>query len=431
MSGVEQLTAITTANRRTRQGGIPSFCTAHPDTLSAIFRASAEGSDSVLVEATCNQVNQFGGYTGMTAVDFRRFVNGLATDVGLDPARIILGGDHLGPNPWKKEPSAAAMAKARELVRSFVAAGYSKIHLDATMACADDGGLDEDEMAARAADLCAVAEEAAAGRPLVYVIGTEVPVPGGEASTVDTLAVTTPAAVAATYAVHREAFAKLSLGDAFDRIVAVVVQPGIDFANDRVFPFDPVKARGLSGSLDQLPGVIFEAHSTDYQSRQALAELVANHFAILKVGPELTFAYREAIVAMAHIEERLAVARPSQALPLVLSVMDENPAQWRDYLAPGDNAETAKLFGLSDRIRYYWPNPRIAAAVAALRANIDASTPPIGLLSQYVGGWYVGSADASGLSISEQVIQAKVGSVVAKYRRACRMDEPSAGHAAR
>ena len=418
MTGVEHLAAISTTNRRTGRGGITSFCTAHRDVLRSIFRASAAEGNPVLVEATCNQVNQFGGYTGMTAVDFRDFVHGLAAEAGLDRDRIILGGDHVGPNPWKKEPYAAAMAKARDLVRSFVAAGYSKIHLDASMRCTDDDMLGEEQMAERAADLCAVAEEAAAGQPLAYVIGTEVPVPGGEAGAVDSLAVTVPSAVATTYAVHRRAFAKRGREAAFARIIAVVVQPGVDFANDRVFPFDPAKARDLSRSLEFLPAVVFEAHSTDYQSRQALSELVANHFAILKVGPELTFAYREAIVAMAHIEQRLGVSRPSQALSLILDVMDDNPAQWRDYLAPGDNAETAKLFGLSDRIRYYWPNPRIAASVAALRANIDASTPPLGLLSQYVGG-YVGRADAAALALSERIIQAKVGSVVAKYRRAC------------
>ena len=37
----------------------------------------------LLVEATCNQVNQDGGYTGMRAADFRSFVTGLAAARGL------------------------------------------------------------------------------------------------------------------------------------------------------------------------------------------------------------------------------------------------------------------------------------------------------------------------------------------------------------
>jgi tagatose-1,6-bisphosphate aldolase non-catalytic subunit AgaZ/GatZ len=35
----------------------------------------------VLIEATCNQVNQDGGYTGMTPADFRRFVEDIAARV--------------------------------------------------------------------------------------------------------------------------------------------------------------------------------------------------------------------------------------------------------------------------------------------------------------------------------------------------------------
>src|SRR6185369_12172791 len=104
--------------------------------------------------------------------------------------KIILGGDHLGPNAWQKEPAKVAMEKALELVRSCVLAGYTKLHLDTSMRCADDatdahGALNEQTITERAADMCAAAEAAYAQLPAgvpapVYVIGTEVPVPGGE-----------------------------------------------------------------------------------------------------------------------------------------------------------------------------------------------------------------------------------------------------------
>ena len=67
----------------------------------------------MLIEATCNQVNQEGGYTGMTPADFRGFVEAIAARVGFDPSRIILGGDHLGPNPWKQLPAEEALAARR------------------------------------------------------------------------------------------------------------------------------------------------------------------------------------------------------------------------------------------------------------------------------------------------------------------------------
>ena len=92
----------------------------------------------VLFEATCNQVNQDGGYTGMTPADFVNFVRGIAQRVGFDAARIVLGGDHLGPNPWTASRADAAMAKAEVMVAAYVAAGFRKIHLDCSMSCAGD-----------------------------------------------------------------------------------------------------------------------------------------------------------------------------------------------------------------------------------------------------------------------------------------------------
>ena len=94
--------------------------------------------DDVLIEGTSNQVNQFGGYTGMRPADYKEFVLGLADKVNFPRERVILGGDHLGPLVWCKEPEESAMAKARDLVREYVLAGYKKIHLDTSMRLGDD-----------------------------------------------------------------------------------------------------------------------------------------------------------------------------------------------------------------------------------------------------------------------------------------------------
>ena len=72
------------------------------------------------------------------------------------------------------------MAKAEALVRSYVAAGFAqdpprRQHGLRRRPRAAAAGADR---APRARRLCRAAEAAAGGRP-VYVIGTEVPVPGG------------------------------------------------------------------------------------------------------------------------------------------------------------------------------------------------------------------------------------------------------------
>ena len=57
--------------------GITSVCSAHPLVIEATLRhAAAHAAPFVLIEATSNQVNQDGGYTGMTPAAFRDFVAG-------------------------------------------------------------------------------------------------------------------------------------------------------------------------------------------------------------------------------------------------------------------------------------------------------------------------------------------------------------------
>ena len=405
---------IIAASRAGRHSGIPSYCTAHPETLRAIFRCYRDNTKPILIEATCNQVNQDGGYTGMKPVDFREFVFALAREADVDTARIILGGDHLGPNPWKSAPASEAMAKARDLVRCYVEAGFTKLHLDASMACADDHALVEVDMAARASELCTIAEQHAEGRELLYVIGTEVPIPGGETEVLAGLTVTKPEAALRTFNLHHATFAKRGLDAAFARVIGIVVQPGVDFGNSQIFSFDKAKAASLAATIEQIPNAVFEAHSTDYQTPHALRELVASHFAILKVGPELTAAYRETVVAMACIEDRLPIAVKSNIMAVIAKVMDANPKYWQGYIANDARTELMKIYGLSDRIRYYWPNTAIQDALKILRFNIDRASGEIGLIAQFVK-----LPEQSGLPLSQEIIQSRVSAVVNKYASAC------------
>jgi len=185
------------------------------------------------------------------------------------------GGDHLGPNPWKSEPAAQAMDKARELVRLYVEAGFTKIHLDASMACGGEPNPSFELVAERAADLCAVAEAHAPDpEKLIYIIGTEVPIPGGETDEPDALDVTSVARFRDTIQTHRDAWAARGLDAAWSRIVSVVTQPGVDFGHTSIYPFVPEKAVPLSEAILSEENLTFEAHSTDYQSTQALADLV-------------------------------------------------------------------------------------------------------------------------------------------------------------
>lgn len=295
-------------NREKGQGGTYAVCSAHPAVIDAAIRQSVDDDSVLHVESTSSQVNQFGGYTGSTPSQFAQQIRAAAQKAGLPPDRVLLGGDHLGPFPWKNESSNVALAKACNLVHDCVLAGYQKIHLDASMACADDptAGPPEKIVARRAAILCKAAENAFQklppdSSPLVYVVGTEVPAPGGESLDAQAPAVTTADHVHQSLETFRSAFAQQQVSDAWERVIALVVQPGVEFGSNAVFGYDAAKAQSLSAALALHPGIVFEAHSTDYQTGPALRQMVRDHFAILKVGPWLTFAYREALLALSEM----------------------------------------------------------------------------------------------------------------------------------
>lgn len=357
------------------------------------MRCTAPTPLPLLIEATCNQVNQDGGYTGMTPAAFRRFVEEIAVRTGFPLERLILGGDHLGPNPWKSLPADQAMAKAEVMIRAFAAAGFTKLHLDCSMGCAGEPvALDDAQTAARAARLAAAAEAARTqgGIAPVYIIGTEVPIPGGAMEEIEGLELTSPDAALTTFEVHRRAFADAGQQDAFTRVVGLVVQPGVEFGNHNVIDYDSAAARDLSAALARMPGLVFEAHSTDYQTRAALTALVRDGFAILKVGPGLTFVLREALYGLDAIAEELFPGQRGRTLRQAMeAVMLDAPGNWDRYYH-GSDAERAlqRHFSYSDRIRYYWPQPAAEQAVGELFALLDGVDLPETLVAQYLGGLY-------------------------------------------
>ena len=410
------MTPIQTLIARNRAGeaiGLPCFCTANEHVLRAVLAYAAKTGFPTVIEATCNQVNQDGGYTGMTPQAFMTWLTGMAQDAGVQMDQLILGGDHLGPNPWKSEPIAQAMEKARELVRMYVQAGFTKIHLDASMACGGEPNPTFAQIAERAADLCAAAEAHAPDpSKLIYIIGTEVPIPGGETEEPDTLDVTSVARFHDTIQTHREAWAARGLDGAWGRIVSVVTQPGVDFGHTSIYPFAPDKAAPLSEAIRSEDGLTFEAHSTDYQSTPALADLVKAHFFFLKVGPELTFRFREAIWALATLEDHLGLSNRSNIKEVVTAQMTANPGHWQDYYSGTDaDLATLRVFSYSDRIRYYWTDPKVSAALDRLITTLENLDLPETIVSQAFMGLDFGDMPTD----PSWLIAAHVQRCVARY----------------
>jgi len=432
--GVPGLRDVVRAQDRGESLGLPAVCSAHPWVLDAAFAVAAAGGAPVLVESTCNQVNPDGGYTGQTPSDFAASVLRRAEVAGVPADRLVVGGDHLGPHPWRHRPADEAMGMARELVRQCVRAGYAKLHLDASMRLGDDppppGSPPSAEVvSARAAELCQAAEaarkDAPAGTPApVYVIGTDVPPPGGETADSVPPAVTTVEDLDQTLTLARRAFAARGLDDAWARVVAVVVQPGVDFTATRVFDYDRAKAACLRAALDRRGGLVFEAHSTDHQPEAALRALVEDRFAILKVGPALTFALRRALFALEAVEREWMGGRRGVSLSGVRdsleAAMDADPRHWSEHHhGDRESLRALRALGYSDRVRYYWSVPVVQAAVERLFANLRAAPPPLPLVAQHLPVEYDAVRQGQATPSPEGLVRRAVTEALRPYGRAC------------
>jgi D-tagatose-1,6-bisphosphate aldolase subunit GatZ/KbaZ len=420
------------------RAGIWSCCSANRFVLEAAMEQAAADDAPVLVESTSNQVNPEGGYTGQTPAAFAAFVKDVARSQGFRWERVLLGGDHLGPHPYRALPAADAMAKARDLVRQCVLAGYGKIHLDASMRLGGDPGaadtpVDPEVVTERAADLCAAAEEAHARLPAgapapAYVIGTDVPPPGGETAGAGPPSPTSRDDAERTVRLSRQAFGRRGLEAAWERVVAVVVQPGVEFSDTRVFDYDRDRSAALRDLIRGLPGLVFEAHSTDYQRPHCLRAMVEDRFAILKVGPWLTFAFREAVLALEALETEWLGGRAGVTLSAVRRVLDgameAQPEHWRGHhQGTVEEVRALRTFGFSDRVRYYWPAPEVGASVARLLANLRAMPAPLPLVSQHLPLQYDAIRAGEIPATPEGIVRHKIREVTRVYGRACARPE--------
>lgn len=409
--------------------GLTSVCSANLYVIKAAILNAKKYNQILLIESTSNQVDQFGGYTGITPNQFRKLVFNLANDLTFPIENLILGGDHLGPNRWQNENSNSAMHKAKDQMAAYISAGYTKIHLDASMKCADDGSekvpLDPSVVAERSAILCKIAEETFSNSANnievpVYIIGTDVPPPGGTKEDNNQISITSAKEVEQTIELTKKAFEKYSLQDAWNRVVAVVVQPGVEFGEEVVFDYDRKKSRELVKVIENYPNIVYEAHSTDYQKKELLKQMVEDHFGFLKVGPWLTFAFREAVFALALIEKELLSSKRGIILSNLLDVVDERmtnfPKYWEKYYNFSEQENKLKRkYSYSDRIRYYWADKIVNESLLRLIHNLTENKIPHILLSQYLPAEYFAVREGVVSENPEEIILHKISNVLELY----------------
>lgn len=410
------------------QTGAFSVCTANPLVLRSSMMHAKKHNYVVVIEATANQVNQFGGYTGMQPQDYADLIENIRREVGLAKEQIILGGDHLGPLTWQNLPESEAMENAKVLVSAFTRAGFTKIHLDTSMRVADDdqtAALDVRVCARRGAILANCVAAAYAERKAenpdavkpVLVIGSEVPIPGGSQEHEDSITPTAPEEFRRQYQVFQEEFEKA--GAPFEDVVAFVVQPGVEFGDDFAFQYNRENAASLCAAVKDYAPLVFEGHSTDYQTTQSLSRMVEDGIRILKVGPALTFGLREALFLLEECEAiMVGEENRSGVKTAILAEMDADPKYWKKYYQ-GTPEEIAykKLFSYSDRCRYYLPARSITEAIDKLLAN--TVHVPQALICQYFPRQYEKVINGEIGDSGEALLLDRVGNWFDIYATAC------------
>ena len=413
--------------------GIFSVCCSNQYVIEAAMQKLLNKNIPLLVEATANQVDQFGGYTGMKPKEYVKYIYSIADKVGFPKERINLGGDHLGPLTWRMINPREAMENAKNLIREYVLAGFSKIHIDTSMPLNGDFEneiFDDSLIANRASVLCKVAEEAylelkekddEAMHP-VYIIGSEVPIPGGAQVEEEEAGpkVTSVEGFKNTVETFKKAFESFGVGDAWQYVIGVVVQPGVEFSSDYVWEYNREEAKDLIDELKNYPQLIFEAHSTDYQTPRALKEMVEDGFIILKVGPALTFGFREGIFALNHIENELLKYNENVELSNFIEVLDfsmiKNPKDWvNHYSGTGEKIKLERKYSLSDRARYYMPKDEVNFALEKLMNNLEGIEIPMTIISQFMHEQYKKVREGVLKPIAKELLKDRIAEYLDDY----------------
>ncbi|MEG0469622.1 MAG: class II D-tagatose-bisphosphate aldolase, non-catalytic subunit [Longicatena sp.] len=438
MPQANPLKQIVRKQKKGQPVGIYSCCSANDYVIEAALARAKRDHSCVLIEATANQVDQNGGYTGMTPMDFRNFVMEKAKAIDFDESRVFLGGDHLGPLTFASNDEEEAMKLSEELVRCYVAAGFTKIHIDTSMKVNSDDPevrLSDEIIAARGARLVRVCEETFqelcktqpdAIRP-VYIVGSEVPIPGGAQEENAGMQVTRVEDFKATVTAFEKAFANENLRDVWNDVIAVVVQPGVEEKDAGCTEYDREKAKDLMASIKDFPNLVFEGHSTDYQTKYKLRELVEDGVGILKVGPGLTYGMREALFSLSYIEEMMMHGsnKPTSNFVNVLEeAMLAEPKNWAKHYHGNDQEQWFKRkFSFSDRSRYYMPNPNVVAAKELLIKNLRETGISLAALSQFMPIQYTRVREGIIENDPEALIRDRIENTIDEYCFASHQDE--------
>ena len=345
-----------------RKKALPSFCTSNLDVLNAAIYFCKKKNFPILIESTSSQVNQNGGYSGKKPRDFFYLVNRIAKKVNFSKKKLYIGGDHLGPLPWRNLKANLALQNSVRLINECLKSNYSKIHVDTSIKCSDDKTLTSDEIFLRTKKILEKIKKNKKFKKAFLVIGTEVPLSGGNDKS--KLKLTSENQIFNDV----QKFKKIKANNG---LFGLVIEPGMKFMHYQILTpkFKNFKTKRL---ISKRYNFVYEAHSTDYQPLYSLKKLVKNNFKFLKVGPELTFYITRSFFLMEEIEKKYFFRKRSNIRKKIFIEMIKNKKYWSNYYS-GRIKPLKKLIFNSrlDRVRYYLSKKNVEKSKKVLKENIN------------------------------------------------------------
>ena len=350
-------------NKAIKNKALPSFCTSNIEVIKTILFFCNIKKLPCLIECTSNQVNQNGGYTNKTPKMFIKEILNISKKSKFDSKKLYLGGDHLGPLPWKKENTKTAIKNSISLINQFLKYNFCKIHIDTSIKCKDDKYINSEIIFNRTNKILNDFNIKKKIKNKFLVIGTEVPLSGSGDN--NKIVKTSKKQIVSEVTKFKEILKKLNLKS---NLFGLVIEPGMKYKHFSItkpkFP-DFIKKKIISKKKN----FVYEAHSTDYQKKSTLKQLVKNNFKFLKVGPELTFNYSRALFMMESIEKKFCKVKNSNIKKSILSSMMKNKKYWDGYYKKNER----KLFLDSklDRMRYYLNTKPVINSIKTIKKNIN------------------------------------------------------------
>ena len=192
----------------------------------------------------------------------------------------------------------------------------------------------------------------------------------------------------------------------------------MEFSNEDIHNYNRNDSKELCKKLKEHPHLVFEGHSTDFQFKEKLKEMVEDGIAILKVGPAVTYALREGLFSLSLMEKELIKDENERAnfIELLEKIMLDNPKDWEKYYQGNElEKELQRKYSFSDRSRYYLSLNEINKNIDKLFKNIDSCNMSLGIIKQYCPNTYLKIRSYQIEKNAKNIVKSNIHEVINDY----------------